>query len=565
MDLNILVGGAAGQGMDTIMYMVGRALARNGYQFISTKDYMSRVRGGHNFSKLRISSSTPWSAVEETDILIALNEETYELHQSSLKSTGKVIYDPAEFALPAGENRGLPIRFKELAKAAGGPIMANVVAVGALTALLGLQTEQVEGIIRDNFKDKPEVIDGNIAALQSGYQEAVPSCQGCFPLPERQETRFLYIDGNQVLGMAALASGCRFLSAYPMTPATGVMTYLAEKSTSYPLVVEQAEDEIAAINMALGASYAGLRSMTATSGGGFALMVEGLSLAGMTETPVVIVLAMRPGPATGLPTRTEQGDLDFALYGGHGDFPRAILSATTHEDAFYRMNKAFELADKYQIPVIFLSDQNFADTHRSVQPFDFSKLSYNRYLTAGNDVEKPYQRYRYAEDGISPRIVPGAEAGEIVLIDSDEHDEKGNIIEDSATRVAMMDKRMRKLAGLAAEMDEPEYYGTPDAEILLIGWGSTYGVLRETVDILTKDNKSAALLHFTDLWPLPEARLREALNRCRISFCIENNATGQLAGLIRRTTGLEAGRSILKYDGRPFFSSDITEEVKKHV
>jgi 2-oxoglutarate/2-oxoacid ferredoxin oxidoreductase subunit alpha len=350
----------------------------------------------------------------------------------------------------------------------------------------------------------------------------------------RGDGELLYMDGNQVLGMAALASGCRFLSAYPMTPATGIMTYLAGKSAAHGLVVEQAEDEIAAINMALGASYGGARSMTATSGGGFALMVEGLSLAGMTETPIVIALAMRPGPATGLPTRTEQGDLDFALHGGHGEFPRAVLSATTHEDAFYRLNKAFELADKYQVPVIFLSDQNFADTQRSVKPFDFSRLGYNRCLAAGEDIQKPYKRYRFSEDGISPRILPGMVPGEVVLSDSDEHDEKGNIIEDASARRAMMDKRMKKLTGLAEAMDEPEYYGDEEAEILLLGWGSTYGVLRETVDALRQEGLATALLHFSDLWPLPQGRLRASLPRAKKSFCVENNATGQFAALVRR-------------------------------
>jgi len=565
MELNILVGGAAGQGMETVMHMVGKVLARDGYRFISSKDYMSRVRGGHNFSRLRISEDTPWTTVKTVDILVALNEETYHLHKEDLVEKGKILYDPSLFSLPEESKRGMPIKLKELAKAAGNPIMANVVAVGALMALLDLGTSRMEEIIQESFPGQDEVIQGNNTALQSGYKQAAFLCQECFPLPSSSSKKNMYIDGNQVLGMAALASGCRFLSAYPMTPATGIMTYLAGKSSSYNLVVEQAEDEIAAINMALGASYGGLRAMTTTSGGGFSLMVEGLSLAGMTETPVVIALAMRPGPATGLPTRTEQGDLEFAIHGGHGEFPRAILCATTHEDAFYRFNKAFELADKYQIPVIFLSDQNFADTHRSLQLFDFEKLSYQRYLSKEEDIEKPYKRYRITENGISPRLVPGAVPGEVVLSDSDEHDEKGNIIEDSAVRQAMMNKRLQKLDSLAAEMDEPELYGEPEADILLLGWGSTYGVLRETVDILTAEGLTAALLHFSDLWPLPRTRLMHSLPKARKSFCVENNATGQLASLIRRETGLEVAKNILKYDGRPYFSREIAAEVKKNV
>jgi 2-oxoglutarate/2-oxoacid ferredoxin oxidoreductase subunit alpha len=565
MDVNILVGGAAGQGMDTIMYMTGKVLAREGYRIVSSKDYMSRVRGGHNFTRLRISGETPWTNVVATDILIALNEETYELHKDSLRDGGRVIYDPDEFTLSKEDERAIPVPLIELAKEAGSPIMANVVAVGALAALLGLDLALFESMVREIFSDKPDFIDGNITALAMGHKAATPHCIECFPLPEAMGKSLLYIDGNEVLGMSALGSGCRFMSAYPMTPSTGVMNYLAKKSAEHGVMVEQAEDEIAAINMALGASYAGVRAMTATSGGGFALMVEGVSLAGMTETPVVIVLGMRPGPATGLPTRTEQGDLFFALHGGHGEFPRAVLSATSHEDAFYRLNKAFELADEYQVPVIFLSDQNFADTQRTIAPFDFALLGYNRHLASAEDIERPYQRYRYASDGISPRLVPGSVEGEVVLLDSDEHDEKGNIIEDAATRLAMMDKRMGKLHGLAAAMEEPEHYGDSEAELLLIGWGSTYGVLRETVDRLRADGKSVALLHFADLWPLPQVTLSEALSVAKVSICVENNFTGQLRSMIQMSTGLMIDHSILKYDGRPFFASEIIEEVKKHA
>jgi 2-oxoglutarate ferredoxin oxidoreductase subunit alpha len=343
------------------------------------------------------------------------------------------------------------------------------------------------------------------------------------------------------------------------------MNYLAGKSNAYNLVVEQAEDEIAAVNMALGASYAGVRAMTVTSGGGFSLMVEGLSLAGMTETPLVIVLGMRPGPATGLPTRTEQGELGFVIHAGHGEFPRAVLSATSFEDAFYRLNKAFELADRYQAPVIFLSDQHFADSHRSVEPFDFSRLGYNRYLAATEQLQRPYRRYRFTDNGISPRLRPGQLSGEVVLVDSDEHDENGNIIEDGLTRRQMVEKRMRKQAALALEMDEPEFYGDSQPEIVLLGWGSTYGALQEAVDELNGAGLKSALLHFSDIWPLPLVRLNELLPGARKTFCVEQNATGQLAALIRRETGLKVDHHILKYDGRPFLAQEIVREVKMNA
>jgi len=564
MDLNILVGGAAGQGMETVMNILGKSLVREGFGIIYTKDYMSRVRGGHNFSRLRIASGTPWSTVEKIDILVALNEETYYLHRDHLPPSARVIYDPQEFSLPESEQRGIPVELKKIAEESGGRVMANTVAVGALLVLMGLGTATVEGLLQEMFATKEGVAEKNVSALKSGYNAAASFCNACFTMPPKSNDsgRKLFIDGNQVLGMSALASGCRFLSAYPMTPSTGIMNYLAGKSTDYPVVVEQAEDEIAAINMALGASYTGIRALTCTSGGGFALMVEGLSLAGMTETPLVVIVAMRPGPATGLPTRTEQGDLEFVIHGGHGEFPRAVLSATSQEDAFYRLNKAFDLADRHQTPVIFLSDQSFADTHRSIEPFDFSRLRYDRALAEEGKFEKPYKRYRVTDSGISPRIIPGEHTGEVVLIDSDEHDEKGNITESDRVRRMMAEKRMRKLEGLAGEMDEPDLYGDSHPEVLLIGWGSTYGVMREAVDALSNSGTKTAMLHFSDLYPLPTQRLQDLLKEVGKSYCVENNATGQLARLIRRETGLQTSGLILKYDGRPFLPREIVEEVE---
>ncbi|MBS3937396.1 MAG: 2-oxoacid:acceptor oxidoreductase subunit alpha [Peptococcaceae bacterium] len=562
--MNIVIGGAAGQGMDTIAHLLGKTLTRLGYGVLLSKDYMSRVRGGHNFSLLRIGSTTPWAQATDIDILVALNEETYAVHHQKLRSGASVIFDNALFALPAQEPRGLPTPFGSLARAAGGAILASTVATGAVLSLLGLALPTAEGLIREMFAEG--LVEQNIAALRAGYAALLPARPVTCALPKATPLPpQIFIDGNQALGMAALASGCRFLAAYPMTPATGVMTYLAARQQQHGLVVEQAEDEIAAINMVLGASYAGLRSMTCTSGGGFALMVEGLSLAGMTETPIVVVLAMRPGPATGLPTRTEQGDLNFAIFGGHGEFPRAVLSATNLEDAFYRLNKAFNLADKYQVPVIFLTDQNFADTARSIRPYDFSRLVYERHLATEETATFPYQRYRLTEDGLSPRAYPGQFIGEVVLSDSDEHDEDGHIIEDGAMRKRMMDKRMLKQNALATEMSEPELYGSTRAEILLIGWGSTYGAMREAVDTLNVRGKNAAMLHFSDLWPLPLNNVTTLLPQARHSFCIEGNATGQFAALLRRESGLQTTYLLLKYDGRPWSGEEIAREVEKNV
>ena len=562
--MNILIGGAAGQGMETIAHLLGKALARAGYGVIATKDYMSRVRGGHNFTCLRIAAETPWMTENSAQLLVALNEETYSLHRQSLTENGKIIYDPELFSIPANAGNLVPLPLASLSIKAGSKIMANTVAVGAVLALLNQDAALTEALLLETFN--PELAAQNIAALHAGYSAAAKYCDGCFNLPQNKKNgRQLYLDGNQALGMAALASGCRFLAAYPMTPATGIMAYLAGKQVSHGVVVEQAEDEIAAINMALGAAFAGARALTCTSGGGFSLMVEGVSLAGMTETPLVIIMAMRPGPATGLPTRTEQGDLEFALHAGHGEFPRAVLSATHIEDAFYRLNKAFDLAEKYQIPVIFLSDQHFADTTRTVPPFDFDKLYYDRHLVTAETLVKPYQRYRLTASGISPRALPGQFPNETVLVDSDEHDEDGHIIEDAETRRRMTEKRLRKLASLAQEMEEPNILGEQSGELLLIGWGSTYGALREAYTILKNKRLRVTLLHFADLWPLPATTIKALFPQFKQKICVENNATGQFAALLRRETGLMADREILKFDGRPFLAGEIVREVERDV
>jgi len=562
--MNILIGGAAGQGIDTIAHFLGRNFTRAGAGVHLCKDYMSRVRGGHNFSLLRVESATPEAPLAHVDLLVALNEETYRTHSSRLTANAQIIYDAQAFTLPPAETRGVPVSLHSLARTAGGAVLASAVAAGAVLALLGEPIEEAQKLLGELYTTP--LLEQNLAALSAGYLAAAPYQRSEQTLPKQTlAAERLFIDGNSAVGMAALASGCRFVSAYPMTPATGVVSYLAAKQDEYDLVVEQAEDEIAAINMVLGASFAGARSLTCTSGGGFALMAEGLSLAGVMEVPIVILLAMRPGPATGLPTRTEQGDLNFAIFGGHGEFPRAVLAATSLEDAFYRLNKAFDLADKYQMPVIFLTDQYFADSARSIPPYDFSRLVYERHLAPAELTERPYQRYRYTPDGISPRALPGQYAGEVVLADSHEHEEHGIIAEDIETRLAMTDKRLRRMEAVREEMDEPEFYGHTDAKVLLIGWGSTHGAIREAVDMLCGQEIRAAMLHFQDLWPLRLETVGTLLPKAQVSFCIENNATGQFAALLRRESGLSVQHSLLKFDGRPFTAADIVGEVNNYV
>jgi 2-oxoglutarate ferredoxin oxidoreductase subunit alpha len=354
-----------------------------------------------------------------------------------------------------------------------------------------------------------------------------------------------------------------------MTPSTGIMNYLASKEKEYGVVVEQAEDEIAAINMALGASFAGVRAMTGTSGGGFALMVEGLSLAGMTETPIVIAMGQRPGPATGFPTRSEQGELQFLISAGHGEFPRVIFAPGSPREAFYLTNKAFDLAEKYQIPVFILFDTYLADTQWTIEGFDMGKIRYHDYRLRGDAFKKlsEYRRYAFTETGISPLGVPG-DARHLVVADSDEHDEEGHIVEDALTRVNMVQKRLfKKLPFIRQEIAPPFLYGDHNPRVVLTGWGSTYGVMKEVVDELTKST-SIAMLHFSEIFPLPHRENFDyvrLLENARLPLCIENNATGQLARLLRSETGFEFKAQIHKYDGRPFTVEELTGEINGHL
>jgi 2-oxoglutarate ferredoxin oxidoreductase subunit alpha len=352
-----------------------------------------------------------------------------------------------------------------------------------------------------------------------------------------------------------------------MTPASPILEYLADKGRHFNIVAMHVEDEISAMNMAVGAAYAGVRAMVATSGGGFCLMVEGLALAGITETPVVVVLGQRPGPATGMPTRTEQGELEFAVHAGHGEFPRAVLAPATAEEAFYTAIKAFNLAEKYQTPVIILTDHHIATSYTTVERFDLKQVKIDRgELLSDQEVNKltDYKRHMVTDSGISPRALP-FQGKALVVTDSDEHDEVGHMIEDAETRNQQNLKRLRKINGLRTEINKPHVYKVPNAELTLIGWGSTYGAIKEATDLLKKDGVAANILHLSEIWPFPAEAVSSILGNGTKSIVIESNATAQMTRLIRRETGHKANRSILKFDGRPFTPQHIVNELKKEV
>ncbi|MFY9286605.1 MAG: 2-oxoacid:acceptor oxidoreductase subunit alpha [Tissierellaceae bacterium] len=557
MDKNILIGGAAGQGIDTLGDMIGKTLSRKGYYVHVSKDFMSRIRGGHNFNQIRFSNGPIYSHWPDLDCIIALDEATVELHADRLREGGVILCDDS---VKAEDDRIIHIPMVEFAKEAGNVRTSGSVAAGALFKVFGESTDEVDEIFQQRFKR--EIAEVNSLAFRKGYDFVEKRFE--VERPEKREQ--IFIDATNAIALGALAGGVGFFASYPMTPATGIMTKLSRIQTDAKIVVEQVEDEISAINMALGASYAGVRSMTASSGGGYALMVEALSLQGITETPIVVVDVQRPGPATGLPTRTEQADLDFVLFSGHGEFPRMVIAVRNPEDAFYQTARALNLADKYQTQVIILSDQYLADATQTIAPFDFSMVTIERYFMTADELgDEDYKRYKLTDDGISPRIIPGKIENQIVLIDSDEHDEYGHITESAEVRRAMVDKRMKKLEGIRSEVQEPDYFGVDNPETLLLGWGSMYGPIREAVDLLNRDGESVGALIFGDLYPLPTELLNKYSKVAKRLVNVEMNYTGQLARLIRQETGIFMDKSILNYDGRQMDSYTVYKRIKEEV
>lgn len=550
---NLLIGGAAGQGIDTTAAILEKLLKRSGYSVFTARDFMSRVRGGHNFSLIRFGSEPVHSHSNQLDGIVALDEETIRLHQEQLKSNGFILCDDK---LSGSDSRLIRVQMDAMAKALGNPRASGSIAVGAVLKLFGESLDNVEDVLRTFVKQ--QYLDINVKAVEEGYQST--------------ETRFSHLDGkyrdqmlisgSKAVALGAIAAGLRLYSAYPMSPSTAIMETLASKADEAGIVVEQAEDEIAAINMAIGASYAGARAMTGTSGGGFSLMVEALGLSGMAEIPLVVIDVQRPGPVTGLPTRTEQSDLKFVISASQGEFPRMVIALRNPSDAFYQTMRAFNLAEKYQIPVILLSDQYLGDATSTVAPFDPKKVQMIEPEPEYSEKDE-YLRYRYTESGISPRLIPG-KTDHLVAIDSDEHDERGRITESAEVRIKMMDKRMKKLDGLKQELQEPEFIGDDSFDTLLIGWGSTWGPIEEAVHLLNADkgDRYAALV-FGDVYPLPVRRLKEKAAKAHRIINVEQNATGQLAGLIREETGILCDGSVLKYDGRQISGEEIAERIRK--
>jgi len=563
--LTIVIGGEAGQGLATVGELLSRILTRVGHNFLTFQGYHSRIRGGHNTFALKISPASLAGPEDGADLVLSLNDETDVIDGPRLRPDGLLLAITPGAEVPDGAST-LEVPYAELAS----PREQNLAALGLLTAAMALPlaaaSEEVEKLFQNKGgSEKP------LAALKAAYYWAESKIAGRYqvsPAAPGHPPR-LVMTGNEALALGAAAGGINFCSFYPMSPATTVALSLADWAADAGLVVEQAEDEIAAINMALGAAYGGAPALVSTSGGGFALMCEGVSLAAMTETPVVIAVVQRPGPATGLPTRTEQGDLNLVLYAGHGEFPRAILAPSSTEECFELAARAAHLAEGSQGPVFILSDQYLSDCTRPIPPLDFKALSdpvNTAEIHKENDAAlksgQEYLRYNAdGSDGRSPRLLPGF-SDHLVKVDSDEHTPDGHITEDLAWRVKMQDKRLKKIDWLREHILPPDYQGAERPEVLLVTWGSTKGAALDSLRVLTDRNEEAGLLHFNQLYPLrPEDWLPRLKAAAKVVF-VEGNAEGQFAQLVRRECGFVPHQRIARYDGLPLTAAYILERLE---
>ncbi len=556
----IVLGGAAGQGIQFIETILVTSLKECGYHVFATKEYMSRIRGGINTTEIRIGTNRVQAHVDKIDLLLPLKPGVIEHLGKRVGENTVVVGDRAV----VGTNSVHDISLAEISTKLGDKIYSNAVALGVISEILQIDDSIIHSKIGNKLKGKSEqIITKNKEAIRSGrlwVEEKTDIFQNSFTLNHHEEVKNeLVLTGADAITLGSLAGGCNAAFAYPMTPGSSVFINLAELSKHHDILVEQVEDEIGVVNMALGAWYAGARPIISTSGGGFALMTEGISLAGMIESPLVVHLAQRPGPATGLPTRTEQGDLNLVRYAGHGDFPRIILSPGTLEQGFTLAQKAFDMADTYQVPVFILTDQFYVDTYYNTPKFLCEDIGGNPQIVHTGD---DYKRYALTENGISPRSIPGAGSGR-VCVDSDEHDETGHITEDlDGVRVPMADKRMRKHETVSKNVLEPELIGPEDYKTLIIGWGSTYTAIKEALEYISDD--SIAFLFCPQVYPLPSS-MTTYLDNSEQIIAIENNQIGHFADLIQGEIGIRINTRILKYNGMPFSVEELVEKIGREL
>jgi 2-oxoglutarate ferredoxin oxidoreductase subunit alpha len=568
------IGGAAGQGVATPGDIFCKIFSRRGLHLNAYNAYQSIIRGGHTFLTVRTGPDPITNMGDRLDLLIPLNQDTMDRHLRLLTAGGAVLYNE-ESIKPGTAADGVqlcPIPVSKLADISKNKVAQNTLAIGAALSMMGVGFPALEEIIAEQFRKKDKsVTDENVAVARAGYEYASQHFHAfSWPLP-MTDNKYAVLAGNAAMAMGGAAAGVKFYCAYPMSPSTGVLHWFAEHARKSGILVRQVEDEIGVINMAIGAAHGGVRSMCATSGGGFALMSEGLGLSAQAEIPVVVIDCQRAGPSTGVPTKTEQGDLWQMLGAAFGDYPRVIAAPLDIGDCFKLIPEIFNVVDRFQCPGIVLCDLLLAEGRLSVDPkeLDFKpKIDRGELITSNGEPHEEYKRYLITESGVSPRAIPGI-PGFTHVVSSDEHDENGVLISDEYTnahkRRAMMEKRMRKVAGIEASVPPPQLIGPADADVTLVGWGSTYGVIEEAREILQEHGITANQLQIRWLVPLHGDAIVDILNKSKRTIIVENNFSGQFARYLRSETSYVPDGHIRKYDGEPFMPHHIVEAVKEQL
>ncbi|MFX1268126.1 MAG: 2-oxoacid:acceptor oxidoreductase subunit alpha [Promethearchaeota archaeon] len=565
-DIAIVLCGAAGQGIQTVEAVLTKTLKRSGYYVFATREYMSRVRGGVNSTVIRVSSKPVRAFVDQIDILIPLSEEAVSHLKHRITDDTLIIGEQIFINNVQELNcKKVEIPFLTISNDLGGKIYANIIALGVILRIFKAEKTVLHKLLEENFKSKGQgIVEANIKAANKGYEIIEDliekgKFQISFNIKKNPDITDDYIlDGTQAVALGAIAGGCNFACFYPMAPSTGIGTFLAQHALDFGMIVDQSEDELSVINKTLGASYAGARAFVSTAGGGFSLMGEGVSLSGMAELPIVIVVGQRPGPATGMPTRTCQEDIELVLYAGAGFFPRVIFSPGTIEDAFKLTQKAFNLTQEFHVPAFILTDQYLVDSYYNIGSLNHENMKIEKHIIK---TDRDYERYRYTEIGVSPRGVPGHGDG-LVDADSHSHDEFGEITEDPILRKKTVQKRFKKLGLLRKIAIPPELIGKENYKHLIISWGSNYYLIKEALEKLERDD--IAFLFFKQIYPVHKSVL-DYLIKAETKIAIEQNPTGQFAKLLENETHINMNHRILKHSGYVFSVEEIITELKKFI
>ncbi|GAA0366104.1 2-oxoacid:acceptor oxidoreductase subunit alpha [Bacillus horti] len=568
------VGGQQGEGIESTGEIFAIALNRLGYHLYGYRHFSSRIKGGHTNNKIRVSTFASRSISDDLDVLVAFDQETIDVNIHELSDHGVVIADSKfDPVLPEGaKGRLFSVPFTEIADNLGTSLMKNMVAVGASSAALGMDPKPFQNVVAEIFAKKGQkIIDMNVEAIAKGAEYFTEQAGGkieALQLEEADGKKRMFMIGNDAIALGALAAGCRFMPAYPITPASEIMEYLIKKLPELGGTVIQTEDEISAVTMAIGSNYAGARALTASAGPGLALMTEAIGLAGITETPIVIVDTQRGGPSTGLPTKQEQGDMNSLIYGSPGEIPKIVLTPSTVEDCFYDTIEAFNLADEYQCPVIIATDLALSLGKQSVDPLDYSKIEIRRgklLSEVPEHEEELFKRYEVTEDGISPRVIPSQKNG-IHHVTGVEHNEVGRPSEDPINRKNQMDKRLRKLNSLKFQEAVRVNGENENPDVLIIGVGATTGTINEAKGRLEADGIKVNHAHVRIILPFPSEELKPLVDAAKTVIVVENNASGQLADLVKlHVGGADKIKNMLKYDGNPFLPYEIHEKVKELI